>query len=369
VDEKFNPIENAQIYIEKKRQGTSTNNEGFFEMKLEKGDYEVKISHINYAEHKEVVSLSQVQNINRVIVLKQKTVLLKEIVVTPKSESDARSLVKQALKQLCAKLDTTSGCIYDLTHSIDNTLGYTHNFQGTVLLFPLGFKINNNLKEETMVASKFFKFRINNIVRKEETKNIDCKEYCFLFDSRDKNNKWTDDYVGWLSYKWNSYIMGINQRILDRHYSFDIQNNEDPTKIVIKISNPNAKKELFDITLILDSKSNDLIFIKYELAERLRQLWNNRITAAKKMKGLLPRFLVLRQKNRVIELSVDVKMQGEKLVFEKITMTHFVEFDKRIEDKSIFKRQLVEWKLLEQTDSGLDPTKTLNFVNYISLYD
>jgi hypothetical protein len=62
-------------------------------------------------------------------------------------------------------------------------------------------------------------------------------------------------------------------------------------------------------------------------------------------------------------------MQGEKLVFEKITMTHFVEFDKRIEDKSIFKRQLVEWKLLEQTDSGLDPTKTLNFVNYISLYD
>jgi hypothetical protein len=138
---------------------------------------------------------------------------------------------------------------------------------------------------------------------------------------------------------------------------------------VIKISNPNAKKELFDITLILDSKSNDLIFIKYELAERLRQLWNNRITAAKKMKGLLPRFLVLRQKNRVIELSVDVKMQGEKLVFEKITMTHFVEFDKRIEDKSIFKRQLVEWKLLEQTDSGLDPTKTLNFVNYISLYD
>jgi hypothetical protein len=320
------------------------------------------------------ISTQNSASISKTFVLKNTSVLLNEIVVRSKDIDKGRRLILQALQQLCAKLDPSIAYKYDLTHFIENNMGYTHYFQGQLLVLPLGMKLENRNGVEKISFTKGLNFCVGDIAKKEVyPKKEGCGDYCFLFnyERTPKHEDESDEYVGWSSYRWFDYTWFIAERIRDQNYLFEIQDESNPTQLQIKISNPQGKRELFDLVLTIDKATLDIVNIKYEISKELNKRWNNNIIAGKRLKGFIPRYIFLRQKNRVMEMSIALKIINGNIFFDKIKMIHFIEFNKLYNEKSVFKRQIIEWDLIEPLPNtpNLCEGKKIRFTNYSSLYE
>lgn len=91
------PLAFASIYIQGTTIGTASNPEGYFELQLAEGDYELVIQYIGYRQHHErirvhgkVVTLS--------IVLEKEEVSLDEVVISAEAEDPAYRIIRNAIR-------------------------------------------------------------------------------------------------------------------------------------------------------------------------------------------------------------------------------------------------------------------------------
>lgn len=86
----------ANVYINGTSKGTTTNEEGFYQLDLPTGTHEVVYLYIGYKKHVEEIAISDGQSINKNVVLESENITLQEVVVTG-DEDPAYPIIRKAI--------------------------------------------------------------------------------------------------------------------------------------------------------------------------------------------------------------------------------------------------------------------------------
>ena len=104
----------ATIYTHQTGSGTTTNMEGFYQLKLEPGEYDLVFQHLGYTTvEKHVVVGLNVLELN--IELKQESIVLKPVEIRAKNEDPAYTIMRKAIaksKFHQQQLDSYSATVY-----------------------------------------------------------------------------------------------------------------------------------------------------------------------------------------------------------------------------------------------------------------
>jgi len=96
-NEKGEPLPFASIYIQGTTMGTASNPEGYFELQLPDGEYELIFQYIGYKQYHERVVIRK-QTISLNIVLAREEVSLDEVVIIADAEDPAYRIIRNAIR-------------------------------------------------------------------------------------------------------------------------------------------------------------------------------------------------------------------------------------------------------------------------------
>ncbi len=95
-NERGEPLSYATIYIQQLETGTTTNEEGYYEIRLEPGTYDLVFQYLGYASQSQSVTVgTNFQEIN--ITLPTQTIQLKEVIVKAGAEDPAYTIMRKAI--------------------------------------------------------------------------------------------------------------------------------------------------------------------------------------------------------------------------------------------------------------------------------
>lgn len=91
------PLSFANVYLEGTSKGTTTNEEGLYQLELPAGTHQVVYLYIGYKKQVETVVISEGQQLNRNVVLQAENITLQEVVVTG-DEDPAYPIIRKAIE-------------------------------------------------------------------------------------------------------------------------------------------------------------------------------------------------------------------------------------------------------------------------------
>ncbi len=95
-NEQEEPLPYATIYIQQRETGTTTNDEGYYEIQLEPGDYDLVFQYMGYAAQSQSITVgSGFQELN--ITLPTQAIQLKEVIVEAGNEDPAYTIMRKAI--------------------------------------------------------------------------------------------------------------------------------------------------------------------------------------------------------------------------------------------------------------------------------
>ncbi len=97
TNEENEPLPFTSIYIQGTTIGTASNPEGYFELELPSGEYELIFQYIGYRQHHEKIVLSG-NPLYLNILLKKEEVSLNEVVITANAEDPAYRIIRNAIR-------------------------------------------------------------------------------------------------------------------------------------------------------------------------------------------------------------------------------------------------------------------------------
>ncbi|MEQ9440657.1 MAG: DUF5686 and carboxypeptidase regulatory-like domain-containing protein [Cyclobacteriaceae bacterium] len=95
-NEQQEPLPFATIYIQQQETGTTTNEQGYYEIKLAPGTYDLVFQHLGYTTHTQSITIGTgFKELN--ITLPDQTIQLKEVIVRAGSEDPAYTIMRKAI--------------------------------------------------------------------------------------------------------------------------------------------------------------------------------------------------------------------------------------------------------------------------------
>ncbi len=95
-NEEGEPLPFASIYIQGSTLGTASNPEGYFELEIPDGEYELIFQYIGYKQHREKIIITDA-SISLHIILREEKVSLDEVVISADAEDPAYRIIRHAI--------------------------------------------------------------------------------------------------------------------------------------------------------------------------------------------------------------------------------------------------------------------------------
>lgn len=119
------PVSNVNILVKGTVYGTSTDANGYFTLKLEKGNYELIFSHLGYRTYKRNVTLLSNQTVN--IILEDDVSSLSEVELTLKHYDKSRDIVREVIRGKEKYIQLSYQCsMYVKATQEDDAPGHKH---------------------------------------------------------------------------------------------------------------------------------------------------------------------------------------------------------------------------------------------------
>ncbi len=97
-DEKGNPVPYASVYVKNGRQGTTSGQNGFFQLSLPEGKYILVAHHVGYAKSEKEITIDGADTRIDFLLVRQQ-VVLQEVVVKAGAEDPAYEIIRNAIKK------------------------------------------------------------------------------------------------------------------------------------------------------------------------------------------------------------------------------------------------------------------------------
>lgn len=137
------PLPFATIYVKQTNTGTTTNADGYYEINLSPGAYNLVFQYLGYESNNQAVTIGQ-EDVQLPVILKPQVVVLQNVEITASDEDPAYTIMRNAIaksKYHLNQLDSFSSKVY---------------LKGTGKLKNIPFLFRNRLKKEGIDTSRVF---------------------------------------------------------------------------------------------------------------------------------------------------------------------------------------------------------------------